>query len=234
MRTYYEGHDLGYRTKHARGERGWTNDFVAQENFDRICNVLPNLEPDNNRILDLGCGSAEMTRHYHGISSNITGIDISPFAIAWAKEKEPELSFVCENILKRDVFCGSQFDLICDSNCLHCIIGDDRDVVLRNTLYWLSFNGYLIIHTMCNEPVGDLKLGYSESDRIIYQDGIATRYLGKADDILAEVEHVGYKCIKHIVYPQTDGPDMLVTLHQKDNVIQQGAASEPLTRPAGL
>ncbi len=217
MRTFYEGHDRAYRAKQARGEEGWTSLGEATENFGRIRGVLPvsSLSPQC-RILDLGCGSGELSGFYAGLSQQVTGIDISPTAIAWARQRLPHLRFLCGNALNPALLPLGRYDLVIDSNCLHCIIGKDRTTLLANIAGWLKTGGHLVLHTMCNEPVGDLLQGYHEADRTIYHGEIATRYLGKAEDILAEVEAAGFTCLRSTVHSQDNGPDMLVSLHQNE------------------
>ena len=215
MQTCYEGHDRSYRVKRERGDHGWNTPEVSLANFYRIRAFLPESMKSSFRVLDLGCGSGELSHHYATLAREVVGVDISPTATAWAQEKYPDLHFICESVLNSFVFPMHQFDLAIDSNCLHCIIGDDRRCFLSNVYGWLRSGGFLILHTMCNEPVGKLLDGYDSDDRIIYQGDIATRYLGRAEDILREVDAADFVCLRHTIQSQTEGPDILVSLHQK-------------------
>jgi SAM-dependent methyltransferase len=216
MRTFYEGHDRAYQVKRAKGEYGWTSPEVSSENFSRIRASFPEKVSSASRILDLGCGSGELSHYYATIAREVTGVDISPTAIAWAKEKFPDLHFICDSVMNSAALPMNHFDLAIDSNCLHCIIDNDRSSFLSNAFGWLRSGGLFVLHTMCNDPVGELLHGYDNRDRIIYHGDIATRYLGKADDILEEVDSVGFVHLQHVIHRQKEGPDMLVSLHQKE------------------
>ena len=55
----------------------------------------------NSNIIDLGCGCGYLTNTiYNKGRHNITGVDISPASIDYAREKYPYISFVCEDICK--------------------------------------------------------------------------------------------------------------------------------------
>jgi SAM-dependent methyltransferase len=215
MRTFYEGHDRVYKSRLQSREHGWGTAREAEENFRRLQPFLPGDLPPNPKVLDLGCGSGELTWHYAKLWSAITGVDIAPTAIAWARERLPTLKFLTGSILDPAMLPAKEFDLALDSNCLHCIIGPDRRQLLRNAREWLKEGGYLVLHTMCNEPVGDLWEGYDPDSRLIFRGEIAIRYLGTAEAILQEVAGAGFHLLGHEIFQRLDGPDILVSLHQK-------------------
>lgn len=219
-RTDYAGHDRVYRKRRAAGAHGWCSPAVVDGNFHRLLPLLEQRASADHTVLELGCGSGELTDRFVSLFGSIVGVDIAPTAIDWARERVPQGSFICASLLETDLFARAAFDLVIDANCLHCIIGVDRAVWLDNVRRWVRPGGLLLLHTMCNEPTGDLCDGYCSRDGVIYRQGIATRYLGPAEDILQEVAAAGFLCLQHQVVPQADGPDMLVSLHQADDTVE--------------
>ncbi len=89
------------------------------------------------------------------------------------------------------------FDFILDGHCLHCIIGKDRKIFLRNVHRVLKPGGIFIVMTMCGEVKGrNLKKYFDEKTRLIIKNRIAVRYIGLAEDILREINDQGFKIIK--------------------------------------
>ena len=55
---------------------------VLVDRFLEICE-----RPQKGKLLELGCGEGHHCRAFQKLGFSVTGIDISPTAIAWAKEK---------------------------------------------------------------------------------------------------------------------------------------------------
>lgn len=57
--------------------------------------------PDGDAILDVGCGCGYLTNDiYESGKHTITGIDLSPASIAYAREKYPQIPFCCQDLYK--------------------------------------------------------------------------------------------------------------------------------------
>jgi SAM-dependent methyltransferase len=70
--------------------------------------------------LDLGCGLGRNTRWLARQGYAATGIDLSPYAIAKAREHGPELGVSYrEGDVLREQIPGGLFDLVYDSGCFH-------------------------------------------------------------------------------------------------------------------
>ena len=73
----------------------------------------------NPRILDLGCGPGYESMRLKSIGAQVTGLDFSEKSIKIAKEKNPCVHFVTENILDNYSYLG-QFDgAVCISIFVH-------------------------------------------------------------------------------------------------------------------
>lgn len=79
--------------------------------------------PQGARVLDVGCGSGEITAWLAAHGCPAIGIDIAPSAIARAEEAYgdvPGLAFVVDDICARREDRGS-FDALLDRGCLHAL-----------------------------------------------------------------------------------------------------------------
>lgn len=92
------------------------------------------------KVLDVGCGDGENSVLLARLGAQVTGIDISPGAIAVAREKarlsgvEKSVSFVCSPLEIADLPADS-FDLIWGNAILHHLI-DSLEVVLGHLMRW--------------------------------------------------------------------------------------------------
>ena len=131
------------------------------------------------------------------------GVDISETAIDWAREKAREksldINFHAMDITRDICLLDARFDFIVDSHCLHCIIGEDRKVLIENLRNLLAKDGYIVISTMCQPKEGD------ESEKYIVHSGVCTRYVGNSSDILDEFTSCGFEVVKHYVDESHDG-----------------------------
>ncbi|NMU26928.1 class I SAM-dependent methyltransferase, partial [Vibrio parahaemolyticus] len=77
-----------------------------------------------------GCGEGHHCRAFQKLGFEVTGIDISPTAIAWAKEKAKatgiEGKYYTADLTVESFQLPERYDVVIDGNCLHCIIGADR------------------------------------------------------------------------------------------------------------
>lgn len=62
--------------------------------------VVQLLEPQRGeRILDIGCGTGDLTEEISRSGAKVTGLDPSEAMLAKASVKYPDLTFICDNIL---------------------------------------------------------------------------------------------------------------------------------------
>jgi len=105
------------------------------------------------RVLDLGCGDGTNAVILAKQGAIVTGLDISPGAIAVAKERarldgvSSTTTFVCAPLETVDFVAGS-FDVIWCDAILHHLL-HDLDTVLDKLRTWLRRGGRVI----CSEPV---------------------------------------------------------------------------------
>lgn len=113
------------------GAPGWASDADDRARELELRWALSALEPfTGKRVLELGCGARNVASLLVARGLEVTGIDISPTAIAWAVERGLDRS----RFLVGDLVEGipGEHELVVDGNLLHCIIGEDRVRVLAN------------------------------------------------------------------------------------------------------
>lgn len=197
-RTDYLGiHDKQYQKLRAEGRPGFTSEEDVRDMFAFVEAVLQKEGRGSaGRLLELGCGDGCLTLPLARKGFETYGLDISPTAIAWAKEKAQAQAlnpdFRIGNVLDLpypDYF----FDLVVDGHCLHCIIGEDRKRFLSQVLRVTRPGGLFLVMTMCGDPhEEEVKRWFDPVSRCIVCDGLAGRYLGLPEDILKEISSSGF------------------------------------------
>lgn len=96
---------------------------IDNERWDYLAETMKEAQtrtPDIGQLLDVGCGNGEMMRLIHAILPDwkLTGIDITPKILAWARNVDPLFNYqvmpATEITLERDfydvVFCGETLE----------------------------------------------------------------------------------------------------------------------------
>lgn len=209
MDTDYLRHDDVYR-KLIKEENaiGWDKTPAAYEEMEQRLKFIFDLceMPSRGRILELGCGAGNISLWLEKQGYEVTGIDISPTAIAWAKSKCLDAGgttrFFVDNVLDMRFAEDGYFDIVLDGHCLHCIIGDDRRAFFSESSRVLKPGGRLLIDTMCGPVIGNQLSGYDPKTQCTMSDGIATRYFGLPEEIEKEVVDSGFNITMVIREPE--------------------------------
>ncbi|MFI9212963.1 class I SAM-dependent methyltransferase [Streptomyces sp. NPDC053253] len=97
--------------------------FVAKPDENLVSYVEQGLVPVGGKALDLGCGPGRNALHLASLGFDVTAVDLSPTAIAWAEERAREagaenVGFVCGDAFVSPALDGP-YDLVYDSGCFH-------------------------------------------------------------------------------------------------------------------
>lgn len=205
-RTNYAGHDAKYRELKAAGAPGWASEDDYRAFETEFAWGLAGLEPfAGKRVLELGCGAGNMVRWFVERGCAYTGVDISPAAIAWAKERAGAGARLTVGNIVEGI--GGEYDLVVDGHCLHCIIGDDRARLLANVRAALVPGGHFFVSTMCGEvTLPALRACFDPVTRCQVVDGVAYRFIGDAEGILEELRVAKLEVVRSLIHPRT-GPD---------------------------
>ncbi len=225
MKTHYVGHDGQYRRHKANGQVGWETAEVVEENLASLAAALQATHmPQGGRVLEVGCGAGDLSLWLAAEGYSVQGVDISPTAVAWAREKAQarglRAEFQVGDVTNLTGYSADMFDLVLDGYCLHCIIGQDRGAFLGSVYRVLKPGGIFHVRTMCDDPITDAcRQNYDPISRCQVYGDIATRYYGRASDIQAEVQAVGFQVVVSTVERPRDqkGQDLLYLDARKPN-----------------
>jgi SAM-dependent methyltransferase len=192
MTADYLIHDRLYKEARAKGWNGWGgNDRIAYEHkwVEHLFSYAET--PKMGQVLELGCGEGHLARLLAEKGYQVLGVDISPTAIQWAREKTMNTGLDVEylelDLTKPGVLPGKTFDLIVDGNCLHCIIDQDRQTFLANVHRLLKAKGIFFVFSKCSNLA---------TDEVIEFEGKPYRYVPSQANLYRELEGIGFEIKK--------------------------------------
>jgi SAM-dependent methyltransferase len=103
---------------HLHPERGpWDNPDGSPD--DHIVNFIKSVgDPQNYKILDVGCGYGKNSRYLLSQGATVIGVDISKFATTRCSETMPDGKFLYMDILENQ-FLDNEFDIVIDAGAMH-------------------------------------------------------------------------------------------------------------------
>jgi len=216
MRTRYFGHDAAYQMRRASGATGWDTPEVSAavlRQFERL--LRHDAVPQASRLIEFGCGAGNLSVGFARLGFEVLGVDISPSAVAWARERVSALGLAIDFRVGNVVSLAdddSSYAVAVDSHCLHCLIGTDRGVFLRNTKRLLNPSGALIVNTMCQNGNTHRLEGFDATTGVIVHSGIATRYIGCRGGIESEIRQAGFEIVESGVESDEEQMDDLLVV----------------------
>ncbi|MDQ7798009.1 MAG: methyltransferase domain-containing protein [Candidatus Edwardsbacteria bacterium] len=209
----YFQHEAQYQRKKAKGLNGWNDDKDWSEWRAEILGLITSADfPKAGKVLELGCGAGDVALLFAEKGYQVSGIDIAPTAVEWAREKALKAGikadFEVGDVTNLGRWKDEEFDIVIDGHCLHCIIGGDRAKVLKETYRVLKPKGVFYVCTMCGEPrISEIREAFDPETRLLMFNGIVNRYLGKPGDIIKELEKEGFNILKQEVREVKDNQD---------------------------
>lgn len=211
MKTDYVLHDSVYQKRRAAGKPGWADaDVVADNNAKLGVTLAADYYPKSGRVLELGCGAGDLSLELAARGYEVSGVDIAPAAIEWARDKARERSlnadFQVGSVLDLANYADASFDIVLDGYCLHCIIGGDRPKFYAAAKRVLKPGGLLHINTMwADDLLTEESLGgYDLETRCQIWNGVALRYFGLPEELLAEATAAGFEIVHSEVSQRPD------------------------------
>ncbi|EHH2481183.1 class I SAM-dependent methyltransferase [Vibrio parahaemolyticus] len=191
MKPNYQVHESMYVEARQAGWEGWGGNermskAVLVERFLDLCD-----RPKQGKLLELGCGEGHHCRAFQKVGFEVTGIDISPTAIAWAKEKAKatgiEGKYYTADLTVESFQLPERYDVVIDGNCLHCIIGADRAIFLDHVYRNLSESGVFFVSSLCSKDE-------------TYRDSSPYRHIASQSGLVIELEQAGFQVLNVRVY----------------------------------
>jgi SAM-dependent methyltransferase len=224
MKTNYAGHDSAYRLRKAEGNAGWdkTPEAYARRELDFAEILRGGIAPASGPLLELGCGAGNIAVWFARQGFDVTGVDISPTAIEWARERARaagvKVVFLCADVLDLDdVLPDASFDFLLDGHCFHCIIGQDREQFLQQAYRLLKPKGFFLVDTMCGPVQNDGISGYDPASKCAMVQGVATRYWGDPEEIQKELTDSGFTIVDVSVEHETAHGNIMIQAIKRPN-----------------
>jgi len=180
-----------------------SKDFMEKigilNNYNDTYDYLVNLLNENDSVLDLACGPAQISRYLlNKIKVNITGIDLSLEMLKIAKNNIPNGVFIEDsiitynaNIFYKLIIIGFGIPYLNKSQTIQCI---------ENSISLLKNSGYIYISFMDGNKEGFEETSFGGKNKFYI-------YYHKKEDIENTLEKNGIKIEKEYVidYKEKDG-----------------------------
>lgn len=158
---------------------------------------------DDAKVLDLGCNCGYETRRMKLLGLNPVGLDFSEKSIELARMKNPNIEFVCDDMLNDLTYLGKFDGVVAIASIIH-IPKEKLDVCFKRIYDILNDNGYLFMVVRAEE--GKLNASYKEINNQKYDREV----YGYSEELLEQKMHNMFKFItehqthdahwKHYIY----------------------------------
>ena len=142
-------------------------------------------------VLDLCCGSGEAAAPWLVAGFDVTGLDLSPLALALAARRHPSLKRV-EGLAEEPPLQDGSFCAIQLSVALHEFPRRERELVLRQSLRLLKPGGWLVIVDL--HPAGPWLRLPQQLFCALFETDTATSML--EDDLPSQLQQLGFTAVK--------------------------------------
>lgn len=139
----------------------WYNNLTMVPFLKNVKGFLPN----NAKVLDLGCNCGYETRRMKELGLNPTGLDFSEKSIDLAKKMNPDIRFVCDDMLNDLSYLGKFDGVIAIASIIHIPI-EKLELCFKRIYDLLDDNGYLFMVVRAEE--GKLEASYKEINQVKY------------------------------------------------------------------
>lgn len=202
---------------------GWNSPTIDQEVLAYALELLREapLGPPA-RLLEIGCGMGNLSLPLARQGFWVTGVDVSATAIDQARLRADHMGnlapdFVVGDVTRPEAYADiGRVGGVLDGLCLHCIVGDDRQRLMRLIHDALSPGGCFLVMTMCGDPRSEaLQQRFNTSTRCVTGSSGPQRYLGQPEALLAELAAAGFRTTYWRVHPGNDvsgDQDMLLAV----------------------
>lgn len=195
-------HNEKYKEARAAGLPGWGGanrisklPQILEERFFAYDGI-----PTSGRLLELGCGAGNLSIALSNKGFSVSGVDFSEAAIDWAKDNAKAASKIIDfrvaDVTYMSCFASASFDVLYDGNCLHCLIGDKRDIALAEWKRVLKPGGLLFISSLC-APLKDpaFPKEFDNVSRVLSESGAPYRFITTREIIESELQAAGFRIV---------------------------------------
>lgn len=219
-RRDYSSYDRRYVQLRQDGKSGWVdrdspNYAIHLEALGRV--LAAGYCPTSGPALDAGCGAGCWSLVLADYGFDVTGIDLSPTSIAWAKERvmlrPPDrpgsATFRVSTAMDLSWLPEDSFSFVLDGFLLHCLVGSDRHAYLREIHRILYRAGIFFVQSFCaDDPAAPEWDSWNIAPETRYrfdEDGLADKYVGSTESILNDLRRAGFSPVEYWMTPIAGG-----------------------------
>jgi ubiquinone/menaquinone biosynthesis C-methylase UbiE len=159
--------------------------------------ALENLSlTQNPEILDLCCGAGQTTKLLVEYSTKVTGLDVSPVALARAKHNVPQARYV-EGLAQKMPLADHSFDLVHSSAAMHEMTATELKEIFREVYRVLKPNGIFAFADF-HQPTNPLFLPPVAIFLWLFETETAWSLL--KTDLATELAEAGFHLRQHKLY----------------------------------
>ena len=135
-----------------------SHSFVSQYGIDLIQFLAPK---ENEKILDLGCGTGDLARQMKDLGADVIGVDKSANMIEQARNKYEEIAFEVKDAT--ELLYKNEFDAVFSNATLHWVKTPEKALnCIHNSLkrggrFVAEFGGKGNVQTITNEIIREIK-----------------------------------------------------------------------------
>ena len=184
----------------------WADDWYENLTMLPFLKKIKEILPNDAKVLDLGCNCGYETRRMKELGFKPVGLDFSEKSIKLAQEKNPDIKFVCDDMLNDLSYLGKFDSVVAIASIIHIPI-EKLQLCFKRIYDILNNNGYLFIVVRAEE--GKLESSYKEIKQIKYDRevyGYYKKMLDKKISIDVISKNVGLSEPEILDFFQTASP----------------------------
>ena len=97
----------------------WTDEWYENTTMLPFLEKVVGLLPSGAKVLDLGCNSGYETRRMKKLGLEVVGLDFSDKSIELAKKLNPNIEFVCDDMLNDLTYLGKFDGVVAIASIIH-------------------------------------------------------------------------------------------------------------------
>jgi SAM-dependent methyltransferase len=211
-------HDEKYKRSREAGLPGWGG-------ADRIANLPKMIDerflsfeslPRSGKLLEIGCGAGNISIELANRGYEVTGVDFSEAAIAWARENavaaQIDVEFKVADVIDLSFYNSGSFDIVFDGNCVHCLMGEKREATFQEIFRVLKPSGLFFVSSLSSSQLNsDFPETFDARSRILFENGAPYRFIPTPEFLEREMTNSGFKVLKS--YIRKDSPFSHSSIH---------------------
>lgn len=143
----------------------WADDWYDNETMIPLLKSVKEVLEGKNKVLDLGCNCGYETKRMKELGLDPVGLDFSKNSIVEAKKRNPDIKFVCDNMLNDLTYLGKFDGVVAIASIIH-IKEDELELCFKRIYDILEDDGYLFM--VVRKEEGKLDASFKKINNVKY------------------------------------------------------------------